>query len=99
MKTHTNASNKSHGSGENLVEDAEALLAATAHVAEETVKEARNRLTAAIEKGREAFEVVQERAIAGAKATDLVIRENPYRALGVALGTGLVVGYLLGRRR
>ncbi len=99
MKTHTNAANKSHESGERLLEDAEALLHATAHVAEEKVMEARHRLTAAIERGKEAFHAMQDRAIAGAKATDLVIRENPYKALGVALGTGLVVGYLLGRRR
>lgn len=99
MKTHTNASNKLHESGEQLMEDAEALLHATANVAGEKVMEARNRLSAAIDKGKEAFQVVQERAIAGAKATDLVIRENPYKALGIAVGTGLLVGYLLGRRR
>lgn len=95
MKAHTN---KSHSS-EHLMEDAEALLEATAHVAEEKVMQARNRLSAAIERGKETWDAVQEKAVAGAKATDLVIRENPYKALGVALGVGLVVGYLLGRRR
>lgn len=99
MKAQTNATNKIQESGENLMEDAEALLRATADVAGEKVMEARNRLSAAIDKGKEAFEVVQQRAIAGAKATDLVIRENPYKALGIALGTGLLVGYLLARRR
>ena len=39
-----------------------------------------------------------ERAIAGAKATDQVIRENPYKALGIALGVGAIIGYLLRRR-
>lgn len=95
MKTQTN---KSH-EGEHLMEDAEALLAATAHVAEEKVMAARNRLSSAIDKGKEALHAVQDRAIAGAKATDLVIRENPYKALGIALGVGLLVGYLFGRRR
>ena len=77
---------------------AQALLAATAHVAEEKVIEARKRLTAAIEKGKETWNNVQEKAIAGAKATDQVIRENPYKALGIALGVGAIIGYLLRRR-
>jgi len=74
------------------------LLTATAHVAEEKVVEARQRLTAAIERGREAWNNVQEKAIAGAKATDEVIRDNPYKAIGIALGVGAIIGYLLRRR-
>ncbi len=80
------------------MEDAQALLAATAHVAEEKVIEARKRLTAAIEKGKETWNNVQEKAIAGARATDQVIRDNPYKALAVALGVGAIIGYLLRRR-
>ncbi len=80
------------------MEDAQALLTATAHVAEEKVVEARQRLTAAIERGREAWNNVQEKAIAGAKATDEVIRDNPYKAIGIALGVGAIIGYLLRRR-
>jgi ElaB/YqjD/DUF883 family membrane-anchored ribosome-binding protein len=99
MKTTTNATNKDRETGEHLMEDAQALLAATAHLAEEKVIEARHRLTAAIEKGKETLQAMQERAIAGAKATDVVIRENPYKAIGVALGVGVVIGYLLARRR
>jgi ElaB/YqjD/DUF883 family membrane-anchored ribosome-binding protein len=74
------------------------LLAATTHVAEEKVVEARRRLMAAIEKGKETWNNVQEKAIAGAKATDQVIRDNPYKTLGVALGVGVIIGYLLRRR-
>jgi ElaB/YqjD/DUF883 family membrane-anchored ribosome-binding protein len=99
MKTHT--THKTHQTeevGEHLLEDAQALLSATAHVAEEKVVEARKRLTAAIEKGKETWNNVQEKAIAGAKATDQVIRDNPYQALGVALGVGAIIGYLLRRR-
>jgi ElaB/YqjD/DUF883 family membrane-anchored ribosome-binding protein len=84
--------------GEHLLEDAQALLVATAHVAEEKVVAARKRLMAAIEKGKEAWTIVQEKAVAGAKATDQVIRENPYKSLGVAFGLGIIIGYLLRRR-
>jgi ElaB/YqjD/DUF883 family membrane-anchored ribosome-binding protein len=97
MKTH-HTTHKTEEVGEHLMEDAQALLAATAHVAEEKVVEARKRLTAAIEKGKETWRTVQEKAVAGAKATDQVIRDNPYKSLGVALGVGAIIGYLLRRR-
>jgi ElaB/YqjD/DUF883 family membrane-anchored ribosome-binding protein len=99
MKTHTtHRTHQTEETGEHLMEDAQALLAATAHVAEEKVVEARKRLTSAIEKGKETWNNVQEKAIAGAKATDQVIRDNPYKALGIALGVGAIIGYLLRRR-
>jgi ElaB/YqjD/DUF883 family membrane-anchored ribosome-binding protein len=99
MKTHTNhRAHQTEEAGEHLLEDAKDLLAATAHVAEEKVVEARKRLGAAIEKGKEAWNTVQEKAVAGAKATDQVIRDNPYKSLGVALGVGVLIGYLLRRR-
>jgi ElaB/YqjD/DUF883 family membrane-anchored ribosome-binding protein len=100
MKTHhtTHKATQTEEAGEHLMEDAQELLAATAHVAEEKVIEARKRLTAAIQKGRETWNRVQEKAVAGAKATDQVIRDNPYKALGVALGVGAIIGYLLRRR-
>jgi len=80
------------------VEDAQALLTATVHVAEEKVVEARKRLAAAIERGKETLSNVQEKAVAGAKATDQVIRDHPYHAIGVALGVGVLIGFLLNRR-
>lgn len=83
---------------EHLAEDAEALLAATAHVAESKVVEARKRLAAAIEKGKETWNTVQEKAVAGAKATDQAIRDHPYHAIGLAFGVGALVGFLLSRR-
>jgi ElaB/YqjD/DUF883 family membrane-anchored ribosome-binding protein len=83
---------------QSLAEDAQALLAATTDVAGEKVAEARKRLTAAIEKGRETWNNVQEKAIDGAKAADQVIRDHPYQSIGVALGVGALLGFLLSRR-
>jgi ElaB/YqjD/DUF883 family membrane-anchored ribosome-binding protein len=34
----------------------------------------------------------------GARATDRMIRENPYQALGIAFGLGLLVGVVASRR-
>jgi ElaB/YqjD/DUF883 family membrane-anchored ribosome-binding protein len=94
MKKHTTT----HDDSEHLLEDAQDLLAATAHVAEEKVIEARKRLTAAIEKGKAALHNIQDRAVAGAKATDQVIRDHPYQSIGIALGVGALFGYLWSRR-
>jgi ElaB/YqjD/DUF883 family membrane-anchored ribosome-binding protein len=100
MKTHhtTHRAQQAEEVGEHLLEDAQALLAATTHVAEEKVVEARKRLAAAIEKGKETWSSVQEKTVAGAKATDQVIRDHPYQSIGVALGVGALIGFLLCRR-
>jgi ElaB/YqjD/DUF883 family membrane-anchored ribosome-binding protein len=81
-----------------LVDDARELLAATADVAEGKVIEARRRLAATMEKGKDAWQDVQKSAASGAKATDQAIREHPYHSIGIAFAVGLIVG-LLARRR
>lgn len=81
-----------------LIEDAEALLTATADVAGEKVTEARARLTAAIEKGRAAWNEIKDQTAEGAQAADRMIRDNPYQALGIAFGVGAVLGFLVTRR-
>jgi len=97
MKTNTGTSELAEPA-QNLVRDARELLDATANVAGEKVAEARRRLTAAIGKGKDAWFVVQDKAVSGAKATDRVIRANPYPTVGVAFGLGLLVGFLARRR-
>jgi len=81
-----------------LIEDAQALLSATTHATEEKVVDARKRLSGALENARKTWAAVQERAVAGARATDQAIRTHPYQTMGVALGIGAVIGYLLARR-
>jgi len=81
-----------------LVDDAQALLSATSDIADEKVRAARNRLAAVLHSGREVLDDLKDKAVAGAKATDATIREHPYPAIGVALGVGALVGFLLGRR-
>jgi ElaB/YqjD/DUF883 family membrane-anchored ribosome-binding protein len=81
-----------------LAEDARALLAATADVAGEKVGEARKRLTAALESGKEMYGRVREKAVAGAKAADQTVREHPYQAIAIALGVGALIGFVVARR-
>jgi ElaB/YqjD/DUF883 family membrane-anchored ribosome-binding protein len=81
-----------------LAEDARALMAATADVAGEKVGEARKRLAAALERGREIAGNVRDKAVAGAKAADEAVHEHPYQAIGIALGVGALIGFLVARR-
>src|SRR5690349_10227773 len=81
-----------------LAEDARALMTATADVAGEKVGEARKRLAAALESAKEIAGNVRDKAVAGAKIADKTVRENPYQAVGIALGVGAILGYLVARR-
>ena len=81
-----------------LAEDARALMAATADVAGEKVSEARRRLAAALENGKELYGRVRDKAVEGAKATDEAVHEHPYHAIGIALGVGALIGSLAARR-
>lgn len=86
------------GGIDNIADDAKTLLAATADAAEEKVVEARERLAAAIDKGRNSWQRVQDRCVQGAKATDEMVRSHPYQAIGIAFGVGALLGFLLTRR-
>ena len=81
-----------------LAEDARALMAATADVAGEKAGDARKRLAIALERGKEIYGRVREKAIDGAKAADEAVHEHPYQVIGIALGVGALLGYLAARR-
>ncbi len=58
----------------------------------------RAKLEAATEKAKEVCQRLQEQTVAAAKATDKVVREHPYQAVGIAFGVGLLVGVLAATR-
>ena len=95
MNKHTQADSNDMGT---LAEDARALLSATVDVAGEKVAEARKRLAAALDKGKEMYGCVREKAAEGVKAADETLRDHPYEAVGIALGVGALIGYLAARR-
>src|SRR5436305_1510347 len=80
-----------------LAEDAQALLVATSEMAGEKVTEARKRLAGALERGKEVYGDVRDKALDGVKATDQVVRDNPYPVMAIALGMGAIVGFFLAR--
>ncbi len=81
-----------------LAEDARALIAATADVGGEKVEEARKRLAAALERGKEIYGRVREKTVENAKTADEAVREHPYKAIGIALGVGAVLGFFIACR-
>jgi ElaB/YqjD/DUF883 family membrane-anchored ribosome-binding protein len=73
-------------------------MAATADVAGEKVGEARKRLAAVLERGKEVYGHVRDKALDSAKATDQAVRDNPYQTMAIALGVGVIVGFLVARQ-
>jgi ElaB/YqjD/DUF883 family membrane-anchored ribosome-binding protein len=85
-----------------VVADTEALLKATANQGGEKLAEVRARAEESLRvvKARmaEAQAALLARTKAAAKATDAYVHENPWKAVGIAAGVGLVIGLLIGRR-
>jgi ElaB/YqjD/DUF883 family membrane-anchored ribosome-binding protein len=81
-----------------VVRDGEDLLKAGAENLSERGAAAREKLMAALEMARETQQRLQEKAVASARATDRVIRQNPYQAIGIAFGIGLLLGVFANRR-
>ena len=81
-----------------IVRDGEKLLAASAKDLGERGTAARERLIAALDVARETRRKLQAQATSGIEATNRLVRDHPYLALGLALGTGWFVGMLLRRR-
>ena len=85
-----------------VITDAEDLLRATANQAGEKIALARERIQDSLHQAKvklaEAEAMVTERARQAARYTDDYVHENPWRAIGVAAGIGLLLGLLISRR-
>ena len=85
-----------------LIGDAEALLKATTDQAGETITAVRQRIEQRLEEGKksvaEAEALLLEKSKEAAKSADVYVRENPWNAVGIAAGVGLVVGLLVARK-
>ena len=81
-----------------LARDAEDLMKATAGDLGERAREARARLSKALEAAKATCSDLQAQMVVAAKGADTVIRDNPYQSVGVAFGLGLLIGWWVGRR-
>lgn len=85
-----------------VVADAEALLKATANQGGDKLAEVRAKAEESLRIAKARMADAQAALLAktreAAKATDVYVHENPWKAVGVAAGVGLVIGLLIGRR-
>lgn len=85
-----------------VVADAEELLRVTANQAGDKAAAAREKIEASLERAKvklaDLEDVVIDRSKQAARATDEYVHENPWTAVGVAAGVGLLLGLLIGRR-
>lgn|SRR5574340_1425334 len=86
-----------------VVSDAEELLRATAGQAGEKASAARERIQESLVSAKARLIAAEEAVVAktkqAAKATDEYVHENPWKAVGIAAGVGLVIGMLISRGR
>ena len=83
----------------NLVADAEELLKATASQAGDKIGVARQKIEQSLIEGKKALadaeKVIVEKSKEAAEIADDYVRENPWSAIGIAAGVGLVLGLLI----
>lgn len=85
-----------------IVNDAEALLQATAHVSGEGFAAQRTKFTEKLNVAKmrlaDAEQRVVEKAKQAAQATDHYVHDNPWTAVGVAAAVGMLIGFLAAKR-
>ncbi len=81
-----------------VVRDSEEILKVAGEEIEES-HDMRERLAQTLQSAKAVYRRIQNKTVAAAKATDQTIRTHPYQSLGVAVGVGLLVGILIGRRK
>jgi ElaB/YqjD/DUF883 family membrane-anchored ribosome-binding protein len=84
-----------------LIGDAEELLKATTNQAGEKVTAARQKIEQSLIEGKKALadaeKIVIQKSKEYADVADDYVRENPWSAVGVAAGVGLILGLLIRR--
>lgn len=85
-----------------VVRDAEALLRATSAQTGEKIQEVRARAEESLQQARVRLTEMEDQAYQRAReladSTEGYVKENPWQALGIAAGVGVLVGLLLSRR-
>ena len=82
--------------------NAEQAAGSAAQAAGEAAAAATQRVTESLDQGKQALvdmqAVLAERTRECLQSTEMYVRQNPWQAVGLAAGAGLVIGLLMGRR-
>jgi ElaB/YqjD/DUF883 family membrane-anchored ribosome-binding protein len=85
-----------------VVSDAEEILRATAGLAGEKMADLRERIGERLRDARvridDAEAALVDKTKAAARAADVFVNENPWQAVGIAAGIGVLLGIIIGRR-
>lgn len=86
-----------------LVKDAQELFREATAASGEKAEELRNKgllmLDAAMEKAQEVQTLAMEKGKLAAHSTDEFVHENPWKAIGISAGVGLLLGMLIARSK
>lgn len=84
-----------------LLSDAEEILKLTTSQAGEKMTAARKRIEESLEAGKqtlsEAEDIFMDKTREAAQVADDYVRQNPWSAVGIAAGIGLILGLLIRR--
>jgi len=81
-----------------LNQDANTLLFATADMAEAKIDDARRQLTIMLDRSKKMYAVVRQKALKSIQATDVVVHEHLYQAIAIGVGVGALIGFLSASR-
>jgi ElaB/YqjD/DUF883 family membrane-anchored ribosome-binding protein len=86
-----------------VIADTEELLKATAGQVDDKIKSTRLRVEETLRSAKSHVDNMEhatiEKVKAAAKATDQYVHNNPWPAIGIAAGIGLIVGWIVGRKQ
>lgn len=87
---------------QNVVSDAQDLLKTVQDQGSDKIGEMRAKVQNQIDAARQTLTELQQNVQDGAKVamntTDEYVRTNPWRAVGISAGVGVLIGFLIARR-
>lgn len=85
-----------------VIADAEELLRATASQAGEKIASAREKVQDSLDRAKAKLGDIEDVMIdtgkEAARAADEYVHDNPWKAVGIAAGVGLIIGLLISKR-